>query len=49
MPTPEIQQEAQRVKHCLTVNVTNNGKTVSTTRMPLTAGAPIAAAGITAP
>jgi hypothetical protein len=38
--------EVQRVEHYLTVNVTNNGKTISTTRMPLTgAGAPIVPAG----
>jgi Transglycosylase SLT domain len=46
MPPSEIRGEAQRVEHFLTVNVTNNGKTVSTTRLPLTgAGAPIVPAG----
>jgi hypothetical protein len=41
--------EGQLVEHYLRVDVTNNGRTVSTSRLPLTARAPIAAAGITAP
>jgi hypothetical protein len=48
-PTAHVRAEAQLVEHHLTVNVTNNGRTISTSRLPLTAGAPIAAAGITAP
>jgi hypothetical protein len=45
MPTPEIRAEAQVVEHYLTVNVTNNGRTVSTSRLPMSAGAPITPAG----